>query len=70
VAQWQVDAKGNEIPEDASCVRTGHAPRIMAGLRNLAIALMRLMSWTNITKANDHYRADPDHALQLLDLAI
>jgi predicted transposase YbfD/YdcC len=56
--------------EDASQVRTGHAPRIMASLRNLAIALARLMGWTNITAANDHYRAQPDHALQLLGLAI
>ncbi|XRQ05933.1 ISAs1 family transposase [Actinomadura welshii] len=54
--------------EDRSQIRTGHAPRIMAGLRNLAIALNHLMGWTNIAAANDHYRAHPDHALQLLDL--
>jgi hypothetical protein len=42
----------------------------MAGLRNLAIALVRLMGWTNIAAATNHYRAHPDHALQLLGLAI
>lgn len=56
--------------EDRSHIRTGHAPRITADLRNLAIALAlaHLMGWTTIAAANDHYRAYPDHALQLLDL--
>ncbi|GAA2436636.1 ISAs1 family transposase [Actinomadura vinacea] len=71
---WSIEAlhhiRDVTYTEDASRIRTGHAPRIMAGLRNLAIALVRLMSWTNIAAANDHYRANPDHALQLLDLAI
>lgn len=71
---WSIEAlhhvRDVTYAEDASRIRTGHAPRIMAGLRNLAIALIRLMNWTNIAKANDHYRANPDHALQLLDLAI
>jgi predicted transposase YbfD/YdcC len=35
--------------EDASQVRTGNAPRVMAAFRNLAISLLRLADITNIT---------------------
>ncbi|WP_165967060.1 ISAs1 family transposase [Actinomadura sp. 7K507] len=69
---WTIEAlhhvRDVTYAEDRSHIRTGHAPRIMAGLRNLAIALANLMGWTNIAAANDHYRAHPTHALQLLDL--
>lgn len=69
---WSIEAlhhvRDVTYAEDRSQIRTGHAPRIMAGLRNPAIALADLMGWTNIAAANDHYRAHPDHALQLLDL--
>ncbi|MGP3919967.1 ISAs1 family transposase [Nonomuraea sp. 10N515B] len=54
--------------EDASKIRTGTAPRIMASLRNLAIGLTRLIGWTNITAATDHYRSHPADGLQLLGL--
>ncbi|SDI50983.1 ISAs1 family transposase [Nonomuraea jiangxiensis] len=54
--------------EDASRVRTGTAPRIMASLRNLAIGLARLIGWTNIAAATDHYRSHPADGLQLLGL--
>ncbi|MFI6744542.1 ISAs1 family transposase [Nonomuraea sp. NPDC050451] len=54
--------------EDASRIRTGTAPRIMASLRNLAIGLARLIGWTNIAAATDHYRSHPTDGLQLLGL--
>jgi predicted transposase YbfD/YdcC len=56
--------------EDASRIRTGQAPRALASLRNLAIALHQAMGWTNHAEACDHYRTRPDHALQLLGLAM
>ncbi len=62
---WSVEAL-HHIREDASRVRTGTAPRIMAGLRNLAIGLARLIGWTNIAAATDHYRSHPADGLQLL----
>ncbi|MGW3134011.1 hypothetical protein [Streptomyces sp. NPDC001123] len=37
--------------EDASRVRTGGAPRVMAPLRNLAIGALRLAGWDNIAEA-------------------
>lgn len=55
--------------EDASRIRTGTAPRVMATLRNLAIGLMRQAGWTNLAAAADHYRARPEHALDLLHRA-
>jgi predicted transposase YbfD/YdcC len=54
--------------EDASRVRTGAAPRVMASLRNLAVGLARLIGWTNIAAATDHYRSHPADGLQLLGL--
>ncbi|MFI7134723.1 hypothetical protein ACIBQ1_54300 [Nonomuraea sp. NPDC050153] len=45
---------------------TGTAPRILAGLRNLAIGVARLIGWTDIAAATDHYRSHPADGLQLL----
>jgi predicted transposase YbfD/YdcC len=56
--------------EDQSRVRTGHAPRIMAAARNLAISLANIAGWKNIPQANDHYRTHTTDALQLLGLSI
>ncbi|WUH90248.1 ISAs1 family transposase [Streptomyces sp. NBC_00433] len=67
---WSVEAlhhvRDVTFAEDASKIRTGSAPRAMATLRNLAIALMRQAGWTNIAAATDHYRSRPDHATTLL----
>lgn len=52
--------------EDGSQVRTGVAPHIMATLRNLAISLLRLASWTNIAEALRHHAADSMRPLALL----
>ncbi len=69
---WSIEAlhhiRDVTYHEDFSRVRTGTAPRIMAGLRNLAIGLARLIGWTNITAATDHYRSHPADGLQLLGL--
>lgn len=40
--------------EDASQVRTGNAPRVMAGLRNLATGVLRQSGITNIAEALRH----------------
>lgn len=41
--------------EDRSQVRTGHAPAVMATLRNTAISLLRLAGWTNIAAGTRHH---------------
>ncbi|MGW4426656.1 ISAs1 family transposase [Streptosporangium sp. NPDC004631] len=69
---WSIEAlhhiRDVTYREDASRVRTGAAPRVMASLRNLAIGLARLIGWTNIAAATDHYRSHPADGLQLLGL--
>nr|WP_301486864.1 ISAs1 family transposase [Intrasporangium sp.] len=52
--------------EDRSQVRTGHAPQVMATLRNTAISLLRLTGWTNIAAAQRHHARDPAHTLKLV----
>ncbi len=37
--------------EDRSQIRTGNGPRVMAGLRNLAITVLRLTGRTSIAAA-------------------
>jgi predicted transposase YbfD/YdcC len=53
--QWQIESlhwiRDTLYREDASTVRTGSAPRIMAGLRNLAIGAHRLAGRTDIAEA-------------------
>lgn len=41
--------------EDRSQVRTRHAPRVMATLRNTAISLLRLDGWSNIAAGLRHH---------------
>jgi predicted transposase YbfD/YdcC len=55
--------------EDASRIRTGHAPRVMATLRNTAISLLRLTGITTIAAALRHNSRNPYRPLQLLGLA-
>jgi predicted transposase YbfD/YdcC len=55
--------------EDKSLVRTGHAPRVMASLRSLAISLLRLDGQGNIAAANRHHLRDPQRTLKLLQAA-
>jgi hypothetical protein len=54
--------------EDASTIWTGTTPRAMATFRNLAIGLARLIGWTKIAAATEHYRTHPADGLQLLGL--
>lgn len=53
---WQIENKLHYVrdvtyDEDASRVRTGNAPRVMASFRNLAISTLRLAGNTNIAAA-------------------
>ena len=52
--------------EDASKVRSGSAPRVLATLRNLAIGVLRLAGVTNIAQALRHLSRRPGFALSLL----
>jgi predicted transposase YbfD/YdcC len=54
--------------EDASRVRTGTAPHVMASLRNLAISALRLAGHTNIAQALRHMARNPTRPLALLGI--
>ena len=54
--------------EDDSKVRTGHLPRTMAGLRNLAVSLFRQNGETNIAAALRHTSRDYHRPLSALGL--
>jgi predicted transposase YbfD/YdcC len=56
------------LGEDASQVRSGSAPQIMAALRNTVLTLLRGMGSTNIAAALRHCAWQPQAALQLLGL--
>jgi predicted transposase YbfD/YdcC len=52
--------------EDRSQVRTGNGPRIMASLRNLAIAILRLTGHTSIAAALRYHARQPGRPLQTI----
>lgn len=52
--------------EDASQVRTGHAPHALAALRNGVLSLLRARGWSQIADAIRHYGAFAHRAIQLL----
>jgi hypothetical protein len=52
--------------EDRSCIRVGTGPAMMACLRNFAIALARLLGFTNIASALRAFAQQPRRALAAL----
>jgi predicted transposase YbfD/YdcC len=71
---WWIENKEHHVrdvtfQEDASRVRTGTAPRAMAGLRNLALGTLRLDGWTNIAQGLRHHSRRPDRPLEALGIS-
>lgn len=59
------------LGEDASPVRTGTAPRVLAALRNTVLALLHAHHWRNIAAALRHYAWRPvSHVLRLLGILL
>ena len=54
--------------EDASTVRSGSAPQVMAALRSAHLALLRRAGWRNSAEAHRSYAWSPGKALHLLGL--
>jgi hypothetical protein len=70
---WQIENKLHWVRdvsfgEDASRVRTGAGPQVMASLRNLAISAFRLAGHANIAKALRFMARDPRRPLALLGI--
>jgi predicted transposase YbfD/YdcC len=57
------------LGEDASQVRSGSAPQVLAALRSTVIALVRNAGWTNIAEALRHYAWQPGAALAVIGLS-
>ena len=54
--------------EDASQVKTGSRPRVMATLRNLAVGLIRQAGYTKIAETIRKIKHDPHLLLTVLGL--
>jgi predicted transposase YbfD/YdcC len=70
---WQIEnglhwVRDMTFGEDASRIRTGAAPQVMATLRNLAISLHRLAGATNLAAALRHHGRNAQRPLQLLKI--
>lgn len=64
-SHWEIENRLHWVrdvtfDEDRSQIRTGNAPRVMAGLRNTAITLLRLDGHRNIAAALRHHARDTD----------
>jgi predicted transposase YbfD/YdcC len=70
---WRIEAlhhiRDVTYGEDASQLRTGTAPRAMAGLRNLAIGILRHHGAANIAKALRRNARDAHRPLKLLGIS-
>jgi predicted transposase YbfD/YdcC len=58
------------LQEDASRIRTGQAPKVMASLRNGILNLLRGFGYHSIKKARELFAAHPHRALGLLELPV
>jgi predicted transposase YbfD/YdcC len=70
---WGIENRSHYVrdvtmKEDASQVRTGSAPEVMAALRNVVIGLLRQAGAANIAAALRHYSWNVSEALALLGL--
>jgi predicted transposase YbfD/YdcC len=58
------------MKEDASQVRSGSVPEVMAALRNVVLGLLRQAGATNIAAALRHYSYKPMEALTILGVPL
>lgn len=69
---WRIEAlhhiRDVTYGEDASQIRTGNGPRVMASLRNLAIGILRVRGTTNIAKALRYNARSPSRPLTILGI--
>ena len=68
---WAIENKSHWIRdvvlgEDASQVRCGAIPAVMAALRNTALSMLRLAGYKSITSTMRYFAAHPKHAMKLL----
>jgi hypothetical protein len=71
---WTIENRSHWVrdvtfDEDRSTVRCGNIPQVLAGVRNVALGLLRLAGHRNIAAAGRYYAAHPAEALALLGLS-
>lgn len=70
---WQIEVihhiRDVTYGEDASQVRTGSGPQVMATLRNLTIGIMRMAGYLNLAAASRHHARDAARTLATLGLS-
>ena len=54
------------LGEDACTVSSGHAPQLLAALRNISIFLLRKAKWKSIAKATRYYAARTAEVIQIV----
>ena len=69
---WAIENKSHWVRdvvlgEDASQVRSGVIPQVMAALRNTAIAVLRFADYQSISQAMRYCAAHPQHAFNLIN---
>lgn len=69
--QWNIENRIHWVrdvtfDEDRSQIRTGHGPRVMATLRNVAISLLRLKGHSEVPRAMRLLSADRSQILTLI----
>jgi predicted transposase YbfD/YdcC len=70
-SHWTIENRVHRVRdvtmgEDAGQIRTGHAPRALAALRNSVISLLRWKGWSNIADGLRYYGASVPRALELI----
>ena len=70
---WQIEAlhhiRDVSYGEDASQIRTGNGPQVMATLRNLAIGILKMTGHTSIAAACRYHARDATRTLETLALS-
>jgi predicted transposase YbfD/YdcC len=54
------------LAEDASRIRTGHAPQVMAVFRNLAVSLLGLLGFDSPSEGLRHFAWNPAEAIRIV----
>lgn len=58
------------LREDASRIRKGSGPEVMAGLRNLVVYLFKRLGHENAAAATRHYVCNPGKTLEIVSTPI
>ncbi len=62
--------RNGTLREDASSVKRGSAPQVMAVIRNLAVFLFKRLGHPSLASATRHYVCYPEKSLEVLSTSI